>query len=175
MSRPFKPLPTFPNPIQWDVPGRIAELQAMINNPATDEPQKLNLQTAINLYHTKELPGRFKWIQDGKVVRHKDIDFQRPFWVEGYGQQLSSQIMIPATMPEPSFAPSQPMSKCPSNHQLAHRTMYTHYPAGQGLGHELHLTIRDEISLAAFVAAQRRLDFHAPTHTSPPSPALLRD
>ncbi|KMP02010.1 hypothetical protein CIRG_02149 [Coccidioides immitis RMSCC 2394] len=128
-----------PNPIQWDVPGRIAELQAMINNPATDEPQKLNLQTAINLYHTKELPGRFKWIQDGKVVRHKDIDFQRPFWVEGYGQQLSSQIMIPATMPEPSFAPSQPMSKCPSNHQLAHRTMYTHYPAGQGLGHEVSI------------------------------------
>ncbi|OJD27481.1 hypothetical protein ACJ73_01120 [Blastomyces percursus] len=138
MSRPFNPLPTFPNPVQWDVPGRIAELQAMINDPATDEPQKLNLQTAINLYHTGELPGRFKWIQDGKVVRHKDIDFRRPYWVEGYGQQLSSQVMIPATMPKPFFVPPQSVSKS----QLAHRTMYTHYPTGQGLGHQIFARIR---------------------------------
>jgi hypothetical protein len=54
----------------------------MINDPATNEPQKINLQAAINLYHAKELPGLFKWIQDGKVVRHKDIDFRRSYWVE---------------------------------------------------------------------------------------------
>ncbi|WEW56265.1 hypothetical protein PRK78_001707 [Emydomyces testavorans] len=111
MSRPFNPLPTIPNPIQWDVPGRIAELQAMINNPATDEQQKLNLQAAINLYQTKELPGEFRFIQDGKVVCHKDIDFLRPYWVEGYAQQLSSHVVTPATMPEPSCAPPQPVSK----------------------------------------------------------------
>ncbi|KAI1912242.1 hypothetical protein LOZ61_003404 [Ophidiomyces ophidiicola] len=112
MSRPFNPLPTFPNPIQWDVPGRIAELQAMIDDSATQEPQKLNLQTAINLYHKKELPGPFKWIQDGKVVNHQDIDFWRPYWVEGYGQQLSSQVIVPAAIPNSSFAPpQQPMSK----------------------------------------------------------------
>ncbi|KAM5475252.1 hypothetical protein MauCBS54593_001728 [Microsporum audouinii] len=60
----------------------LAELQAMIDDPATSEAQKINFQTAIKLYHEHELPGRFKWIQDGKVVRHKDIDFRRPYWVE---------------------------------------------------------------------------------------------
>ncbi|KGY15550.1 hypothetical protein PABG_11543 [Paracoccidioides brasiliensis Pb03] len=110
-SRPFNPLPTFPIPLQWDVDGRISELQAMINDPATREPQKINLQTAINLYREKKLPGRFKWIQDGKVVSHKAIDFQRPYWVEGYGQQLSSRAIIPAIVPELSSAPSESMSE----------------------------------------------------------------
>lgn len=45
-------------------------------------PRKKNLQTAINLYRENELPGHFKWIQDGKVVPHKNIDFKRPYWVE---------------------------------------------------------------------------------------------
>lgn len=54
----------------------------MIDDPVTSEPQKINLQTAINLYHENELPGRFKWIQDGKVVPHKNIDFRRSYWVE---------------------------------------------------------------------------------------------
>lgn len=81
-TRPFNPLPACPHPIQWDVPGRITELQTMIDDPTTSEPQKKNLQTAINLYRENELPGHFKWIQDGKVVPHKNIDFKRPYWVE---------------------------------------------------------------------------------------------
>ncbi|KAK2801255.1 hypothetical protein FQN50_007815 [Emmonsiellopsis sp. PD_5] len=81
-SRPFNPLPATPIPFQWDVEGRIAELQAMINDSSTSEPQKINLQTAIKLYREKELPGEIRWIQDGKVVRHKDIDFRRPYWNE---------------------------------------------------------------------------------------------
>ncbi|OAL75712.1 hypothetical protein A7D00_1312 [Trichophyton violaceum] len=103
-TRPFNPLPACPHPIQWDVPGRITELQTMIDDPTTSEPQKKNLQTAINLYRENELPGHFKWIQDGKVVPHKNIDFKRPYWVEGYGQQLSSQAMVPSQA-------SQPMSE----------------------------------------------------------------
>ncbi|KMP03836.1 hypothetical protein CIRG_03528 [Coccidioides immitis RMSCC 2394] len=91
--------------------------------------------TAINLYHAGDLPARFLYIQDGKVVLHRDLDFRRPYWVEGYGQQLSSQNTIPDVVPEPSTAPPQSMSKSPSNQQLAHRTVYNYYRA-QGLGHE---------------------------------------
>ncbi|KAK2746182.1 hypothetical protein FQN57_003304 [Myotisia sp. PD_48] len=90
-----------PNPIQWDVPGRIAELQTMIDDPATSEPQKKNLQTAINLYHEKELSGSFRWIQDGKVVPHNNIAFRRSYWVEGYAQQLSTQAMVPSQVSKP--------------------------------------------------------------------------
>ncbi|EGD85244.1 hypothetical protein H112_08975 [Trichophyton rubrum D6] len=134
-TRPFNPLPACPHPIQWDVPGRITELQTMIDDPTTSEPQKKNLQTAINLYRENELPGHFKWIQDGKVVPHKNIDFKRPYWVEGYGQQLSSQAMVPSQA-------SQPMSESPLNQQLAHRTRYNHYPSGQAPGHEIFARIR---------------------------------
>ncbi|KAK2785657.1 hypothetical protein FQN52_008345 [Onygenales sp. PD_12] len=95
-SRPFNPLPTCPIPFQWDVEGRIAELRAIINDPATSESQKVNLETAIKLYREKELPGELRWIQDGKVVPHKDIDFRRPYWNEGYAQQLSSRAILPA-------------------------------------------------------------------------------
>ncbi|EFR03580.1 hypothetical protein MGYG_06578 [Nannizzia gypsea CBS 118893] len=76
----FNPLPTCPIPIQWDVPGRIAELQAMIDDPATSEPQKINLQAAIDLYHRKELPGPVVIIQDGKVISLKDFNINRPWW-----------------------------------------------------------------------------------------------
>ncbi|KAG5288179.1 hypothetical protein I7I48_10333 [Histoplasma ohiense] len=103
-SRPFNPLPVCPIPIQWDVPGRIAELQAKIDDPATRETQKINLQTAIKLYHQKELPGRLKRIQDGKVVPLKDIDFRRPHWTEGHLQQLSLQAEILAIGLDPSSA-----------------------------------------------------------------------
>lgn len=95
---PFQSTACMPIPIQWDVPGRIAELQTMINDPATNESQKINLQIAINLYHAKELPGRFKWIHDGKVVRHKDIDFRRPYWVEVFpfaSHDLSTKYTYP--------------------------------------------------------------------------------
>ncbi|KAM5455522.1 hypothetical protein McanCB49686_003780 [Microsporum canis] len=71
----------------------------MIDDPATSEAQKINLQTAIKLYHEHELPERFKWIQDGKVVRHKDIDFRRPYWVE---IRLWPATMIPTIEPESS-------------------------------------------------------------------------
>ncbi|DAA75749.1 TPA_exp: Uncharacterized protein A8136_1471 [Trichophyton benhamiae CBS 112371] len=54
---PFNPLPACPNPIKWDVEGRIAELQAIIDSPETKEGQKINLQAAINLYHEKKLPA----------------------------------------------------------------------------------------------------------------------
>ncbi|OJD27198.1 hypothetical protein ACJ73_01403 [Blastomyces percursus] len=134
-SRSFNPLPACPNPIQWDVTGRIAELQTLIDDPATSEPQKKNLQTAINLYHENVLPGRFKWIQDGKVVPHKAIDFRRPYWVEGYGQQLSSRAMVSNQAP-------QPASESPLNQQLAHRTKYNHYSSGQTLGHEIFARVR---------------------------------
>ncbi|KAG5293156.1 hypothetical protein I7I50_03464 [Histoplasma capsulatum G186AR] len=95
-SRPFNPLPVCPIPIQWDVPERIAELQAIIDDPATSEAQKTNLQAVIKLYHDKVFPGPLKWIQDGKVVLLKDINFDRPYWSEGFAQQLSAQTMIPA-------------------------------------------------------------------------------
>ncbi|QSS59614.1 hypothetical protein I7I51_09050 [Histoplasma capsulatum] len=101
-SLPFNPLPVSPI---GDVQGRIAELQAKIDDPATSESQKINLQTVIKLYHDKELPGRLKWIQDGKVVQLKDIDFHRPHWTEGHLQQISTQAMIPATKPDPSSEP----------------------------------------------------------------------
>ncbi|OAT00265.1 uncharacterized protein BDCG_16552 [Blastomyces dermatitidis ER-3] len=139
-SRPFNPLPTFPIPIQWDVPGRIAQLRAMIDDPATSQAQKINLQVAINLYHSKELPGRFKYIQNGKVVSLKDINFKQPYWVEGYGQQLSSRATIPATVPGLSSAPSQPVCN-PSSQQLAHHMIYNTYAEGTG-GHEIFARIR---------------------------------
>ncbi|OJD26154.1 hypothetical protein ACJ73_02464 [Blastomyces percursus] len=132
----FNPRPACPNPIQWDVPARIALLQSMISNPATSEPEKKNLQTAIALYESGDLPGRFKYIQDGKVVPLRSINFQRPYWVEGFGQQLSSQAVIPATVPVPS---SQPVCDSPSSQQLAHRMTY---PQSQGLGHQIYARIR---------------------------------
>lgn len=89
----FNPLPACPNPIQWDVPGRIAELQTMIDSPATNESQKKNLQTAIDLYHEKKLPGRFKWIQNGKVVPHKNIDFKQPYWVEVFSSLSNDPVL----------------------------------------------------------------------------------
>ncbi|KAK2795550.1 hypothetical protein FQN50_009734 [Emmonsiellopsis sp. PD_5] len=82
MSPTFNPLPICPNPIQWDVQGRIAELEAMIRDPATNELQKKNLHAAISLYGSGDLPGPFRFIQDGKVIPHTDIDFHRPYWVE---------------------------------------------------------------------------------------------
>ncbi|EGD97710.1 hypothetical protein TESG_05111 [Trichophyton tonsurans CBS 112818] len=103
-TRPFNPLPACPHPIQWDVSGRITELQTMIDDPTTSEPQKKNLQTAINLYRENELPGHFKWIQEGKVVPHKNIDFKRPYWVEIFARVrpvpglLSPAISIDVTL-----------------------------------------------------------------------------
>lgn len=84
--RAFNPLPATPNPIQWDVPGRIAELQEMIDDPVTSESQKTNLRVAIDLYHAKVLPGRLRHIQDGKVVQLESIDFRRPHWAEVFLQ-----------------------------------------------------------------------------------------
>ncbi|KAM5441464.1 hypothetical protein MferCBS31731_003535 [Microsporum ferrugineum] len=138
----FNPLPLCPNPIQWDVPGRIAELQAMIDDPATSEPQKINLQAAIDLYHRKELPGPIIVIQDGKVVPLAKLDIRRPWWGEGYGQQLSSQAMIPAAVPEPSSSPSQSVSESSLNQQLAHRMTYNRYPPGRSVGHEIFARIK---------------------------------
>ncbi|EER36860.1 conserved hypothetical protein [Histoplasma capsulatum H143] len=78
----------------WDVPGRIAELQAIIDDPATSEAQKTNLQTVIKLYHDKVFPGPLKWIQDGKVVLLKDINFDRPYWSENGIAYISQPILI---------------------------------------------------------------------------------
>ncbi|KAM5477076.1 hypothetical protein MauCBS54593_000347 [Microsporum audouinii] len=108
----------------------------MIDDPATSEPQKINLQAAIDLYHRKELPGPIIIIQDGKVVPLANLDIRRPWWGEGYGQQLSSQAMIPAAVPEPSSSPSQSVSESPLNQQLAHRMTYNRYPPGPSVGHE---------------------------------------
>ncbi|KAM5469069.1 hypothetical protein MferCBS49748_003280, partial [Microsporum ferrugineum] len=107
---PFNPLPACPNPIKWDVQGRIAELEAMINNPATKEGQKINLQAAINMYHEKKLPAPALFIQKGKVVFPEEIDFAYPFWVEGYGQQLSVQALIPTGELTSSSPPSEAVS-----------------------------------------------------------------
>ncbi|KAM5494877.1 hypothetical protein MaudMau93_000175 [Microsporum audouinii] len=52
----------------------------MIDDPATSEPQKINLQAAIDLYHRKELPGPIIIIQDGKVVPLANLDIRRPWW-----------------------------------------------------------------------------------------------
>ncbi|EGC49137.1 conserved hypothetical protein [Histoplasma capsulatum var. duboisii H88] len=78
----------------WDVPGRIAELQAIIDDPATSEAQKTNLQTVIKLYHDKVFPGPLKWIQDGKVVLLKDINFDRLYWSENGIAYISQPILI---------------------------------------------------------------------------------
>ncbi|EFQ99835.1 hypothetical protein MGYG_02847 [Nannizzia gypsea CBS 118893] len=78
----FNPLPVCPNPIKWDVEGRIAELQAMIDSSETKEDQKINLQAAINLYHEKKLPAPLLYIQKGKVIPLQDFDPAYPFWVE---------------------------------------------------------------------------------------------
>lgn len=82
LSRTFNSLSICSIFIQWDVQGRIAHPQIMIDDRAISESQKINLQNAVNLYHVKELPRRLKWIQDGKFVRHKKIDFRRRYWVE---------------------------------------------------------------------------------------------
>ncbi|EER36800.1 conserved hypothetical protein [Histoplasma capsulatum H143] len=110
-SRPINPLPVCPVPIQWDVPARIAELQAIIDDPATSEAQKINLQAVIKLYHDKVFPGPMKWIQDGKVVLLKDINFHQPYWSEGFAQQLSAQTMIPALELDTSSAQPQCVSE----------------------------------------------------------------
>ncbi|WEW60270.1 hypothetical protein PRK78_005755 [Emydomyces testavorans] len=82
MSRHFNPLPACPIPIQWDVAGRIKELQAIIDDPTTSEDQKTNLRAAIDLYDNGELPGSCRMIQDGKVVELKYVDFTRAWWAE---------------------------------------------------------------------------------------------
>ncbi|EGD87137.1 hypothetical protein H112_05664 [Trichophyton rubrum D6] len=77
----------------WD---RVAELQAMINNPEISSEQKINIQTAIDLYYKSGQPIPRVCIQGGKVICLQDLDFSRPFWMEGYGQQLSAHTVIPA-------------------------------------------------------------------------------
>lgn len=46
------------------------------------EPQEINLQVAIKRFHENELLGRYRYIQDGKVILHRNLDFKRPYWVE---------------------------------------------------------------------------------------------
>ncbi|KAI1932526.1 hypothetical protein LOZ04_006529, partial [Ophidiomyces ophidiicola] len=82
MPRPFNPLPACPIPIQWDVNSRIQELQAMIEDSTTIEEQKVNLYAAIDLYNKHVLPGPYRFIQGGKVVKLQDVDFHRAWWSE---------------------------------------------------------------------------------------------
>ncbi|KMQ48992.1 hypothetical protein HL42_0115 [Trichophyton rubrum] len=91
------PIP--PAAYPWNIPGRIAELKAIINNPETSDEQKINVQVAINLYGGKMQPIPRVCIQGGKVINLQKLDFSRPFWMEGYLQQLSAQTAIPATEP----------------------------------------------------------------------------
>ncbi|KAF3898664.1 hypothetical protein GTR04_0045 [Trichophyton interdigitale] len=137
----FNPLPACPNPIKWDVEGRIAELQAMIDSPATKEGQKINLQVAINMYHEKKLPAPALYIQKGKVISLQDLDTAYPFWVEGFGQQFSAQALIPAVEPTSSSAVSETVSLSPAL-QLASRVTYDLYPSSQGIGHQIFARIR---------------------------------
>ncbi|KAK2855698.1 hypothetical protein FQN49_004933 [Arthroderma sp. PD_2] len=125
----FNPLPACPNPIKWDVEGRIAELQAMIDSPATKEGQKINLQAAINMYHEKKLPAPPPQIKKGKVISLQELDTAYPFWVEGFGQQFSAQALVPAVEPTSSSPPPEAVSSTPVGQQLASRVAYDPYPS----------------------------------------------
>lgn len=81
---PFNPLPPCPLPITWDTESRIAELQSLIDDPATVEEQKTKLRAVIELYHRHELLGPYRLIQGGRVVKVGDVEFRR------YVQQVST-------------------------------------------------------------------------------------
>lgn len=50
---PFNPSPLCPIPFQFDVEGKIKELETMLQDPDTKEDQKPNLQLAIDLYRNE--------------------------------------------------------------------------------------------------------------------------
>ena len=73
-------------PPPFDVAGRIAQLQKMLDDGAIATGQKDNITAVIRMYENGELPkriGGYIFVQDGKVCDGLP-DFQKgtPWWIE---------------------------------------------------------------------------------------------
>ncbi|KAI2044257.1 hypothetical protein LOY86_003874 [Ophidiomyces ophidiicola] len=169
MPRPFNPLPACPIPIQWDVNSRIQELQAMIEDSTTIEEQKVNLYAAIDLYNKHVLPGPYRFIQGGKVVKLQDVDFHRAWWSEGYGQQLSSQTVASTLFSASSESASAcflcflcsfdlPAESLTLEQSLSQQLAHDSYPAGIASGHEVIHPMLPMIEYNAHESQEETLD-----------------
>jgi len=88
MSQPTNNMPIIPPaviPPPFDVEGRIAELQKMLDDDATEPGQKINLKAVIEMYRKGELPkgmGKLTIFQNGKVCEIPDFNNMTPWWAE---------------------------------------------------------------------------------------------
>ncbi|EFQ97348.1 hypothetical protein MGYG_00387 [Nannizzia gypsea CBS 118893] len=79
---PFNPLPICPNPIQWDIPKRITDLEAVRDKPETPNEQKINIQVAIDVYKEKKCAVPRFYIQDGKIIDLQSLNPRRIHWAD---------------------------------------------------------------------------------------------
>jgi hypothetical protein len=70
----------------FDVAGRVAELQMMLDDDTIEESQKDNIKVVIRMYENGELPKRIgerTFVQDGKVCKgFPDFLKGTPWWRE---------------------------------------------------------------------------------------------
>ncbi|RJE24506.1 hypothetical protein PHISCL_03144 [Aspergillus sclerotialis] len=68
-----------------DVPGRVWELQQMLDVKLVDPKQEPNIRCAMEVYRKGPLPGGtgpFTMFQDGKVITIRQLHRSSPFWLE---------------------------------------------------------------------------------------------
>ncbi|KAI9680476.1 MAG: hypothetical protein M1817_003916 [Caeruleum heppii] len=73
---------------------RMLELEKKLKDGQIPEDQKVNVQAAIELYRTKNMPRGLVWLQEGRLIKRRDRNTKLPLWGEGFAQQLGRSMKV---------------------------------------------------------------------------------